>query len=294
MQLNFIDVSKHQGTIDWAKVAKEVDGVIIRCAYRGYGSAGDLKTDEKWNVNIQGAIDAGIKRIGVYIFSQAVNAAEGKEEAEKVLSLIKPYGDKINYPVYWDTEKTSEYPNGRADCISKANRTAAGKAFCEAIKAAGYVPGVYASLTYFDEGLNKTELDDYTWWVAAYRSTRPTAAVDSWQYSSTGRVNGISGDVDKNYWYTEFAPQEAFTGWKKSGSQWYYYEADKMVKNAWRKISGTNGTFWYYMGPTGAMLTGTQKINGKIYHLNEKAACGIPEGAMILTDANGVVQFDVK
>ena len=230
MQLNFIDVSKHQGTIDWAKVAKEVDGVIIRCAYRGYGSAGDLVTDEKWNVNIQGAIDAGIKRIGVYIFSQAVNAAEGKEEAEKVLGLIKPYGDKINYPVYWDTEKTSEYPNGRADCISKANRTAAGKAFCEAIKAAGYVPGVYASLTYFDEGLNKSELSCYTWWVAAYRSTRPTAAVDAWQYSSTGRVNGISGDVDKNYWYKEFAPQEAFTGWKKSGSQWYYYEADKMVK----------------------------------------------------------------
>ena len=289
MQLNFIDVSKHQGTIDWAKVAKEVDGVIIRCAYRGYGSAGDLKTDEKWNVNIQGAIDAGIKRIGVYIFSQAVNAAEGKEEAEKVLSLIKPYGDKINYPVYWDTEKTSEYPNGRADCISKANRTAAGKAFCEAIKAAGYVPGVYASLSYFDEGLNKTELDDYTWWVAAYRNTRPTAAVDSWQYSSTGSVNGISGNVDKNYWYKEFAPQEAFTGWKKSGSQWYYYEADKMVKNAWRKITGTNGTFWYYMGPTGVMLTGLQKINNKLYMLNPKASNGIPEGACIITDGSGAI-----
>ena len=273
------------------KLPKRSTGVIIRCAYRGYGSAGDLKTDEKWNVNIQGAIDAGIKRIGVYIFSQAVNAAEGKEEAEKVLSLIKPYGDKINYPVYWDTEKTSEYPNGRADCISKANRTAAGKAFCEAIKAAGYVPGVYASLSYFDEGVNKTELSCYTWWVAAYRSTRPTAAVDSWQYSSTGRVNGISGDVDKNYWYKEFTPQEAFTGWKKSGSQWYYYEADKMIKNAWRKITGVNGTFWYYMGPTGAMLTGTQKINGKIYHLNEKAACGLPEGALVVTDEDGVVQF---
>ena len=83
-------------------------------------------------------------------------------------------------------------------------------------------------------------------------------------------------------------------GWKKIGSQWYYYESGNMVKNAWRKIIGTNGTFWYYMGSTGAMLTGTQKIGGKIYHLNEKAACGIPEGAMILTDANGVVKFDVK
>ena len=83
-------------------------------------------------------------------------------------------------------------------------------------------------------------------------------------------------------------------GWKKSGTKWYYYEAGKMVKNAWRKISGKNGTFWYYMGPTGAMLTGTQKIGGKIYHLNEKAACGLPEGAMILTDKNGAVQFNVN
>ena len=80
-------------------------------------------------------------------------------------------------------------------------------------------------------------------------------------------------------------------GWKKSGSQWYYYEAGKMVKNAWRKISGTNGTFWYFLGANGVMLTGTQKIGGKVYHLNEKAACGLPEGALVVTDQDGVVQF---
>ncbi len=80
-------------------------------------------------------------------------------------------------------------------------------------------------------------------------------------------------------------------GWKKSGLQWYYYESGKMVKSSWRKIAGTNGTFWYYMGPTGAMLTGMQKIGGKIYHLNEKAAYGLPEGALVITDEDGVVQF---
>ena len=83
-------------------------------------------------------------------------------------------------------------------------------------------------------------------------------------------------------------------GWKKIGSQWYYYESGKMVKNAWRKITGTNGTFWYFLGANGVMLTGTQKIGGKVYHLNEKAACGLPEGAMILTDKNGAVQFNVS
>ena len=108
MTLNFIDVSKHQGKIDWEKVAPNVDGVIIRCGYRGYGSAGNIKTDECWKANIEGAIAAGIPRIGVYFYSQAVNAAEGKEEAEHVLQLIRPYGGKINYPEYWDTEKTEE------------------------------------------------------------------------------------------------------------------------------------------------------------------------------------------
>lgn len=83
-------------------------------------------------------------------------------------------------------------------------------------------------------------------------------------------------------------------GWKKSGAKWYYYQNGQMVKGAWRKITGTNGTFWYYFSNNGEMLTGTQKIGGKVYHLNEKAACGLPEGAMILTNTSGVVQFDVK
>lgn len=83
-------------------------------------------------------------------------------------------------------------------------------------------------------------------------------------------------------------------GWKKSGTKWYYYEDGKMVKGAWRKITGTNGTFWYYFGNNGETLKGTQKINSKIYHLNETAACGLPEGAMVLTDKNGVVQFDAQ
>ena len=287
MTLNFIDVSKHQGTIDWAKVAKEVDGVIIRCAYRGYGSTGNLVTDEKWKNNIEGAIAAGIKRIGVYIFSQAVNAAEGKEEAEKVLSLIQPYGDKISYPVYWDTEKTSEYPNGRADQISKRARTDACKAFCEAVAAAGYTPGVYASLSYFDEGLYPDELKGYTWWVAAYRSTRPEMAKDAWQYTSSGSVTGITGKVDRNYFYRDFAPLD---GWVETDKGWYWYENGQPVKSAWRKITGASGVpYWYYFGENGLMLTGMQRIDGKVYYLNPAAVLGVPEGAMIQTDENGVV-----
>lgn len=78
-------------------------------------------------------------------------------------------------------------------------------------------------------------------------------------------------------------------GWKKSGSQWYYYENGQMVKNAWRQIKGVNGTFWYYLGPTGAMLTGLQKIGGKLFMLNPKASNGLPEGACVYTNEKGEV-----
>ncbi len=285
--LNFIDVSKHQGAIDWAKVAPNVDGVIVRCGYRGYGT-GKIVTDERWADNIKGAVAAGIPRIGVYFYSQAVNAAEGREEAEYVLNLIRPYGGKINYPVYWDTEKTDDYPNGRADSISKRARTDAGKAFCETVEAAGYVPGVYASLSYFDEGLYPEELKGYTWWVAAYRSTRPELAKDAWQYISTYTgFPGVSGKVDRDYFYREFAPVD---GWVEAEKGWYWYEKGQPVKAAWRKITGASGVaYWYYLGKDGVMLTGMQRIDGKVYYLNPKAALGVPEGACIMTDEDGVV-----
>lgn len=80
-------------------------------------------------------------------------------------------------------------------------------------------------------------------------------------------------------------------GWVKTGGKWYYYEKGNPVKSAWRKVKGTGGTFWYYLGADGAMLTGTQKINGKVYHLHEKAACGLPEGALVITNADGEIQF---
>ena len=284
--LEFIDVSHHQGQIDWKKAASVIDGAVIRCGLRGYGSAGKLQADSCWERNIKGAIAAGVPRIGSYFFGQAVIAAEGKEEAEYALKLLTPYRTSINFPVYYDTEKTSAYPNGRADRISKATRTEAVKAFCERIREAGFVPGVYASLSYFDEGLNKSELSDYTWWVAAYRAQRPDAARDAWQYiGSGGRCAGVQGDCDRSYWYRDFSAP--VTGWQKIGSKWYWCENGALIHSAWRKVGG----FWYYLGADGAMLTGTRKISGKVYHFHEQAACGLPEGALVVTDEEGEVQI---
>ena len=108
-----IDISKHNGNIDWNAVKNSgVQYVILRCGYRGSAS-GVLVEDQKFKSNIQGATAAGLK-VGIYFFSQAVNEVEAVEEASMTLSLIKNY--RITYPVYIDVESA----NGRADGISKA------------------------------------------------------------------------------------------------------------------------------------------------------------------------------
>ena len=135
-------------------------------------------------IAITGSAGLGVAKAADIDFVQEVYATAAAvntyiPDTDAVIELLKPYKEKINLPVYWDTEKTEVYPDGRADKISKRARTDAGKAFCEAIRGAGYIPGVYASLSYFDEGLYPEELKRYTWWVAAYRSTRPELATDA-------------------------------------------------------------------------------------------------------------------
>ena len=139
-----IDISKHNGNIDWNAVKNSgVQYVILRCGYRGSAS-GVLVEDQKFKRNIQGATAAGLK-VGIYFFSQAVNEVEAVEEASMTLSLIKNY--RITYPVYIDVESA----NGRADGISKAARTSVINAFCQTIRNSGYTPGLYANKNWLTE-----------------------------------------------------------------------------------------------------------------------------------------------
>lgn len=190
-----IDVSKFQGTIDWNAV--KADGItfaIIRCGYRGYGS-GALVEDSTFRRNIQGATAAGIK-VGVYFYSQAVNEAEAVEEASMVLSLVQGYG--LPCGVYYDTEKVAG-DTGRADGISAAQRTACAVAFCETIRNAGYSAGVYSYASWFYNSLNFANISKYRIWIAQYRDTLDFAySYNIWQYTSTGKVNGINANVDMN------------------------------------------------------------------------------------------------
>ena len=191
-----IDVSKWNGTINWTAVKNSgVNYVIIRCGYRG-SSTGALIQDPKFKANIQGAEAAGIK-VGVYFFTQAVNEVEAVEEASMTLNLIK--GHKLSYPVFIDVESSG----GRADKIDKNTRTAVVNAFCKTIQNAGYTAGIYANKTWFESKMNTSALSGYKIWLAQYtdKPTYTATRYDMWQYTSKGKINGISGNVDMNISY---------------------------------------------------------------------------------------------
>ena len=194
-----IDVSKHNGNIDWEAVKNSgVSYVIIRCGYRGY-STGVLVEDPKFRSNIKGAKAAGLK-VGAYFFSQAVNEVEAVEEASMAIDLVKGYG--LNYPLFLDVEGSG----GRADGISRDTRTAVCKTFCQTVQNSGISAGVYANKTWFTEKINTGSLTNYKLWLAQYASqpTYTATRYDLWQYSSKGKVSGISGNVDMNISYVNY------------------------------------------------------------------------------------------
>ena len=195
-----IDVSSHNGSVDWNAVANAgVEYVIIRCGYRGYGS-GALVEDSRYRTNINGALNAGLK-VGVYFFSQALDEIEAVEEASMVLNLISGY--RITFPIFLDVEYSNSAKNGRADGLSVSQRTAVCNAFCQTITNAGYRAGVYANKDWLNNHLDTSKFSSSTKiWLAQY-AKEPTYSgrYEMWQYSSTGSISGVKGNVDLNMSY---------------------------------------------------------------------------------------------
>ena len=133
-KLHFMDVSQFNQTVDWAKAAKAVDGAVIRVGYRG--TSGGLKTDPMFLKHIQGAISAGVKRIGVYWWTAHTSVAQAEGDAAYLVSLLKPYKAHINFRVWLDSEPSAN-PSA-FNRLSAAARTTYAKAFLEAMTAAGY------------------------------------------------------------------------------------------------------------------------------------------------------------
>lgn len=206
-----VDVSKHQVDADFAKVKENgFDFAIIRCGYRGWGS-GTLEQDEKWLKHVGNAI-ANKMPYGVYFFSQAITKQEAIEEAQFCLKLVKEQKVQPLYPIYIDTEWANTSHTGRADKLSKDQRTAVVIAFCQEIEKAGYYAGIYASTSWFTEHLHDDKLKNYDKWIAQY-ALRCTykGAYGIWQYGGginylrSKKVAGVSSDAcDQNYCYRDY------------------------------------------------------------------------------------------
>ena len=202
-----VDVSSHQKDIDWNRVAMSgMDFAMIRAGYRGKAD-GSRNQDAYFHQHIHDALANGLQ-VGVYFYSQAVTPAEAEEEARFLLSLIAGY--PITYPVVFDWEVPAA-EDARTRYVDGATATACARAFCQVVQAAGYIPMTYGSpRKIYNGGLLLDQLQDYpAFWLAHYTpGSTPTTfryRYDMWQYSSTGYVDGIPGNVDLNICLTDWS-----------------------------------------------------------------------------------------
>ena len=186
--IQLIDVSHHQGVIDWEQVkASGIAGAIIRC---GYGMDLTEQDDAQWRRNADECTRLGIP-FGVYLYSYADTAEKAESEARHALRLAAGY--RLSYPIFYDMEK-----EGTENGASERARI-----FCNRIRTAGYMAGVYANKHWWEQVLY--DVTDCSRWVARYHDVLEMENVDIWQYTSKGSIPGISGNVDLNYCYRDFS-----------------------------------------------------------------------------------------
>ena len=201
MKEKLIDVSTWNGNIDWDKVYKS--GVRYAMIRSSFGIENPNQVDNKFVRNITNAQKAGVK-CGIYHYSYAKSAAEAKKEAEFCLKTIKGY--KIDLPVAFDIEDSSQTHLG------KDTLTSIVIAFCDRIKSAGYMPMLYCNPSWLNSYLHKNKLlGKYDLWLAHWGVSSPGFDCTIWQYSENGNVSGISGSVDMNWIFKDYASTKPAT-----------------------------------------------------------------------------------
>ncbi len=266
-----IDVSYHNGTIDWKRVKQsEVEYAIIRC---GYGTNDKSQDDKKWEENVKGCTDNNIP-YGVYLYSYADTVEKASSEADHAIRLLQ--GKKFKYPVYYDLEEDAIRKK-----LSKTEIANIAKTFCNKLSAKGYTVGIYANKDWFTNYLTDSCFNNWTKWVAQYNTVcNYQGKYDMWQCSSTGSVPGISGKVDLNYSYSPFENSNgggntnnggtttkysdglneiegelyyfknnridtSYTGLAQYGNEWYYIENGKVNWNYTGLAQ--RGIEWFYI-----------------------------------------------
>lgn len=194
-----IDVSRHQGEIDWEKVKNQnIEFAMIRVGYRGYES-GEIVKDDMFISNIEGASEADIE-VGVYFFSQAKSIREAEEEAKFVLDAIKNHD--VKFPIVFDMEHIE---GGRIKDLSIKERTKAALVFCERIEKEGYSAMIYGSTSWLQNAVLLLDISKYDLWVSEYSNELSFPhEFHMWQYTNEGKIDGISGNVDLNLCFKQY------------------------------------------------------------------------------------------
>lgn len=194
-----IDVSKWQGNIDWAKVKNA--GIKFAMIRLGYGSPdGNANgVDTYFDKNVTNATKAGVD-IGCYFYSYAKSVAAAKKEADYVIGVLSKYKGKFTYPIAFDLEDSTQQTLGKTVLTDMVI------AFCDTLEKAGYYCSIYSNLNWFKNYLDDARITRFDHWLAQWSSAPTyTGSIGMWQYSSTGSVNGISGNVDMNIAYKDYA-----------------------------------------------------------------------------------------
>lgn len=192
-----IDVSRHNGAVNWTKAAAAVDFAILRA---GYGKG---VVDSTFRSNYAKAKAAGL-RLGAYLYSYALTPADARAEAKHLLEIVR--GCELDMPLWFDMEDADGYKSKHNFRFTRANISAITQAFVDTVRAAGRKCGVYASKSWFDDYIAVDA--DAVWlaqWAAKPTYTKP---FDIWQNSDSGTVPGVTGKVDTNVLYTKFWEEE--------------------------------------------------------------------------------------
>lgn len=215
-----IDVSRHQGVIDWQQVkAAGIGAVIIRC---GYGDDIPEQDDAMWKENVAGAKEAGLK-IGAYLYSYADSIAHAQSEAAHALRLLE--GITLDFPMFYDME--DEKTTGNCDEVLLGDMA---ETFCNVLQNAGYRVGIYANKYWFTTKLTDVRFRQWEHWVAQYaeRCTYEGSYV-GWQYTSKGQINGIQGNVDMSEFYVDYENDS------ESDAKTIFYQV-KTIEDGWLPV----------------------------------------------------------
>ena len=255
-----IDVSEHQGRIDWDAVkASGIDFAILRVGFGAPSFGG--RVDYQFNRNISECERLGIP-YGVYVYSYAFDNQQAADEASMVIDCLSGHNPRL--PVYYDLEDKTIIADGRQSGIASRAQT-----FCNKISSAGYKPGIYANLNWFNNILTDPVFKSSSWdhWIAQYNSQcHYTGSYSFWQYTSREKVSGISGNVDMNYAYVDVS----LYYWQLKEGTWYYATSDGKAYTGWLRQGGA----WYWLDPDagGVMATGLHECNGSMYWFNASGA----------------------